>query len=557
MNKKIFVLFFVVLGFCLSFLPVLAQTSEKINSFISDITINTDSSINVVETIKYNSGGLEKHGIFRNIRLKSYDNQFLHISDISISDINGNNYPYTETKQIDTVSLKIGDPNSTFVGDRDYVIRYKITNALGYFDKYDEIYWNVTGNEWQFPIEKTEAYIHLPNGAGVVQTSSYCGPLNSKLSCINNIDTNFFYNSELKPGYGMTIAVGFTKGIVQLPDHSMDFIFIIFACLPILVPIITFVFLFKKWKKYGKDPKSNRTIIAEYDVPDNLTPIEAAQIIGGVSDGTAISAEIIYLAINGYLKIEKTETKGLFLESDDYILTKVSNSVPTNETDQLLMDSLYSYSENATELKMSSLKNKFYQNIKNIVQNCFKRLVSNEYLKNNNKLVMMCYAFFIVYLFIGFKVTDSSSVLTFPIFKICMFVSSVIALIFSFLMPARTEKGLRTKEYLLGLKEYLNIAEKDRINFNNAPDKKPEIFEKLLPYAMIFGVEKAWAKEFDGIYTQQPKWYSDRRMTMFSAIIFANSINNFSSFTNTAAASGSKGGGFAGGGGGGGGGGSW
>ena len=406
MNKKIFVLFFVALGFCLSFLPVLAQTSEKINSFISDITINTDSSINVVETIKYNSGGLEKHGIFRNIRLKSYDNQFLHISDISISDINGNNYPYTETKQIDTVSLKIGDPNSTFVGDRDYVIRYKITNALGYFDKYDEIYWNVTGNEWQFPIEKTEAYIHLPNGAGVVQTSSYCGPLNSKLSCINNIDTNFFYNSELKPGYGMTIAVGFTKGIVQLPDHSMDFIFIIFACLPILVPIITFVFLFKKWKKYGKDPKSNRTIIAEYDVPDNLTPIEAAQIIGGVSDGTAISAEIIYLAINGYLKIEKTETKGLFLESDDYILTKVSNSVPTNETDQLLMDSLYSYSENATELKMSSLKNKFYQNIKNIVQNCFKRLVSNEYLKNNNKLVMMCYAFFIVYLFIGFKVTD-------------------------------------------------------------------------------------------------------------------------------------------------------
>ena len=109
----------------------------------------------------------------------------------------------------------------------------------------------------------------------------------------------------------------------------------------------------------------------------------------------------------------------------------------------------------------------------------------------------------------------------------------------------------------------MDIAEKDRINFHNAPEKKPEVFEKFLPYAMVFGVEKAWAKEFEGIYTEPPKWYKDNNMSTFNTIIFANSLHSFANYSNNAISStpgkgsGSGGGGFSGGGGGGGGGGSW
>jgi len=123
-------------------------------------------------------------------------------------------------------------------------------------------------------------------------------------------------------------------------------------------------------------------------------------------------------------------------------------------------------------------------------------------------------------------------------------------------------KGVETKEYLLGLKEYLQIAEKDRLLFQNAPDKKPETFEKLLPYAMVLGVANIWAKEFADIYTSPPNWYTSTNAAAFNAITFNSSLTHFAALTSAVAASsssggGSGGGGFSGGGGGGGGGGGW
>jgi len=109
----------------------------------------------------------------------------------------------------------------------------------------------------------------------------------------------------------------------------------------------------------------------------------------------------------------------------------------------------------------------------------------------------------------------------------------------------------------------LEVAEKDRINFHNAPEKNPELFEKLLPYAMVFGVEKRWSKQFDGIYNKRPDWYSDPSGRVFTALILTDSLNSFRTVASSTMASkaGSGGSGFSGGGVGGGfgggGGGSW
>ncbi|KKT22394.1 MAG: hypothetical protein UW07_C0037G0011, partial [Candidatus Nomurabacteria bacterium GW2011_GWF2_43_8] len=113
-----------------------------------------------------------------------------------------------------------------------------------------------------------------------------------------------------------------------------------------------------------------------------------------------------------------------------------------------------------------------------------------------------------------------------------------------------------------GLKDYLQIAEKDRLLFHNAPEKKPEVFEKLLPYAMALGVADIWAKEFEGIYMAPPNWYVGSGNAAFSAMAFNHSLSNFSSYTSSSlssssSGSGSGGGGSSGGGGGGGGGGGW
>lgn len=143
-----------------------------------------------------------------------------------------------------------------------------------------------------------------------------------------------------------------------------------------------------------------------------------------------------------------------------------------------------------------------------------------------------------------------------------------IAIMFHLLMPAKTKKGVAMEEYLLGLKEYLQIAEKDRLAFHNAPEKKPETFETLLPYAIVFEVEELWAKEFEDVYKSEPEWFENGGSN-FNVVSFGKNLSIFdtvltSSISSTPSSSGSGDGGSSGtssgssgGGGGGGGGGSW
>jgi uncharacterized membrane protein YgcG len=144
-------------------------------------------------------------------------------------------------------------------------------------------------------------------------------------------------------------------------------------------------------------------------------------------------------------------------------------------------------------------------------------------------------------------------------------ISGLIIAGFGFLMPNRTVKGVEARALILGLKEYMNVAEKDRMKFHNAPEKNPQLFEKLLPFAIALKVDKAWAKQFEEIYKSNPSWYSDSSGHAFNAYFLSSSLGDFSSSLNSAVAStttsaSSGGSGFSGGGGGGfggGGGGSW
>jgi hypothetical protein len=298
-----------------------------------------------------------------------------------------------------------------------------------------------------------------------------------------------------------------------------------------------------------------------------LTPMELKGIVSENIMGTFISAEIIYLATMGYVKITETESKvlGLF-KKKDYELTKLKDfgSIP-NEADTLLLGAIFS--DGKTTVKLSDLKNSFYTNIPPITKTAAKSLLTKGYYSNlgrmhgGGSLLPLIIA---LAMFIGLFGSIVSGVLTsgenmLPA-VIGAVLSAIIASVFYHLSPAKTEKGVATKEYILGLKDYLRIAEKDRLEFHNAPDKKPEIFEKLLPYAMILGVADIWAKEFEGMYLAPPSWYSGSSNTAFNAVVFSHAMLDFSAFANTnmaTAPGGSSGGGSSGGGGGGGGGGGW
>jgi len=523
---------------------------EAILSFDSNIIVNRDNSVNVTEKIIYTTGpGLDRHGIYRDIYPYSSTGRKMSITNVEVP---GQNFEILSSGK--NVRIKIGDPKVTFKGEKTYIIKYKATKSVGQFKDFDEIYWNVTGNEWNIPILSARASVVLPNSAKPVQSACYYGPKGSTNTCNN------FQAKNLGVAEGLTVAVGFPKGFVNpytFSDRLADFFPWILAA---FLPLLTLIFSLRYWYKHGRDPKGTGVIVAQYDVPDSLTPMEAAGIVNEKITGANISAEIIYLATKGYLKINQLETKtlGIFKNTDyELVRLKEGTDLP-NEFDRKLMQSLFDGNDS---VKLSDLKNVFYKDAKEIIQDAAKNLLEKGYYKNLGRM-KNAGGRAVVIIFLAVWLSVFLAGIFGGVVAIGIILSAIIYGIVSHFFPAKTEKGVATKEYLLGLKEYLQIAEKDRINFHNAPEKKPEIFEKLLPFAMVFGVEKAWAKEFEGIYLTPPSWYSGSPGHAFNTIYFADSMSNFNSFaassmTSSPSSRGSGGGGFSGGGGGGGGGGGW
>lgn len=568
------------IAFCLflaSFSISKAQTIDTYHESISlynvDIIVNKDNSIDVSEEIDYNTGQSAHHGIYRDIDTTSSQNRIMEISDIKVVDQDNIPYKFSLSKYPDHINIKIGDPDKTFSGSKKYIIKYHATRAIAQLDGFDEIYWNVTGNRWAMPIENAKAQVHLPKDIPYMQSSCYYGKLGSTEACSIDLDPGAgkysFTSPTLYTGHGMTIALGFEKGFMK-PYTSADSpsIFYLYKAwiLGAIIPLLSFVFSFLYWYRKGRDPKGRGIIVPEYDVPDSLTPMEAVSIVKEKINVDSISAEIIYLATKGYLKISQMEDKTFgFIKKTDYQLIKLKDySDITNDFDKNILDGLFG--ENDDSVKLSSLKNSFSTKAIDSIELSLDGLVSKGYYKNLGKMktigsTSVFIIFFSVWVafFFGGIIASFLAVESTPI-MIGIFLAVIIYAIISHFNPSKTEKGVSTKEYLLGLKEYLQIAEKDRLIFHNAPEKKPEIFEKLLPYAMVLGVASIWAKEFEDIYTSPPSWYTGSTGAHFSAIAFNESLSHFNSFAKSSfspSRSGSGGGGFSGGGGGGGGGGSW
>jgi uncharacterized membrane protein len=562
---------------------VSAASAEKIDNFDVTVKMNTDASIDITEKIDYDFGDLQRHGIYRNIPIKYKargGNYILRISNISVSDESGTAYKFDAYNSGDDKIIKIGDADVLLTGKKTYVIGYKIKRAVNYFSDHDELYWNATGNEWTVPIASASAHVIFPeniNGSSA-DIKCFSGPAGSVKSCDSakyvftggNLvgGANFTAKDLLSVDQGLTFVVGIPSGIMHKPTFAEVAIETLKDNWILLVPILVFLYMFRLWWTKGRDPKGRGTIIPEYDVPDNLSPAEVGTIIDEKCGQKEIVAEIINLAVKGYLKIKREEKEILFIKSADYIFEKLKESDGLeNQFEMELMNGIF---KKGGIIKFSELKGDFYNNYDTAVKNVYASVSAKGYFSKNPKKVIGQYLaalfllIFIVFNLAAYGGSYLGSLGTYGIFAVIA--SVIIVILFANVMPQRTYQGVITKEYILGLKEYLTVAEKDRLEFHDAPEKSPEQFEKLLPYAIALGEEKEWAKQFEGINIAHPSWYDDSRgFNNFSAIYLVSSLGDFrSSFSNVAmppsASSGSSGfggGGFSGGGFGGGGGGSW
>jgi len=582
------------------------ETGEKIDSYKVDLRILDDATVLVKETIKYNFGTNQKHGIYRDIPIakKSLYEIPLEISRVYVTDENDEKYSSQISKISSGLRIKVGSNDVYLTGIKTYVINYQVDGAFIFTSDSDKLFWNVVGDGWTVPISNISVSIEYPKGVeqNMVKASCYFGSYSSTLNCSDGsyvsgpggVEKLIYDLPDLKAHQGVTINLYFDKGIIsQPPEPNKVLIFFVMFFITfgwIFLPIIVFIFMFIFWYKKGRDPKGKGNIIAQYNAPDGMLPAEMGIVYDEKLDNNDISAEIIYLAVKGYIRIKQIDSKIAFVTGHDYILeqlkpyedleSKYQKDLLNNIFDQ---DNHLDREKNKVSgdaiaaVRLSDLKDKAYKWLKGTEDLMYDSVVSKGYFAKSPKSVKSKYSrllVIMVIIFFAFVFTGAGVVIlvlfTFnPLWAVAIIASGLIIMAFGQAMSKRTLKGVLAKEYISGLKLYIDVAEKERIKFHNAPDKNPEKFEELLPYAMIFSLEKQWAKQFEGIYVENPKWYASSSLGTFSAITFSNSLADFSkssmaniSPTNAYAGRGgsggsSFGGGFSGGGFGGGGGGSW
>ncbi|MDO8524458.1 MAG: DUF2207 domain-containing protein [bacterium] len=571
-------IFFFIFSIVLS-IGGFALAQEKVSSFDVQAQVQKNSSVLVRENIFYDFGSEYKHGIYRDIYAKDID-----VEVKSVIDGNGNKYKYDLLKTGDNIRVKIGDSNQTVTGEHFYSITYLVKGAIKFLPDHDELYWNVTGNNWTVPIEAVVVDVILIKntlGEKDIQLKCYTGKLNSTgQNCYSagvssgpaDRVADFRTNSTLQAGEGLTVVVGWPKGVVSPPSTLEKISDFAKKYWPFTLPIIVFIYLFSVWWKNGRDIELDKAIVVQYDLPKELKPLEVSYILNQKVEPVDFSATIVDLAVKGYLKIKETEKKQFIGQSKDWVFIKqkdFENDNTLEEFERRLLRGIFGF---GAEVAVSDLKKDFYKDIDDVKDKLSENMVLEDYFVSNpsdiknNYITIGILSIFIMFFvgnFFGFfkwiigLVGGSFSSLSATLsFIMC----GVLFLIFAPFMPKKTKKGTEAMWYILGFKEYITKAEKYRAQFQ----EKENIFEKFLPYAIIFGCTKKWAKAFEGIYKTPPTWYEGAVYGVyFSPIAFSKSLETSMASIGTSLAArpgggasgsgfsgGSSGGGFGGGGGG-------
>lgn len=333
-KKSIFRILFVcgVLAFLLSSAAVARQT-ERILRFNSHIRIQTDGSMTVAETIAvYAAGQKIRRGIYRDFPTK-YKDRFGNTIRVGFEVLsvlrNGRSEAFHLKKTANGIRVYMGRKDRVVrTGVQTYTLTYRTDRQLGYFDEFDELYWNVTGNGWAFSIEQAQAVVEPPPGAEVIDVSAYTGKTGSRgqnftYSRDDSGNIRFVTTRMLRPREGLTIAVSWPKGFVPTPTFTDKAGYFLSdnptTIAAVLGMIILMTYYLWVWFKIGRDPVKG-PIIPLFSPPKGFTPGAVRFVTRMGFDHKAFASAVVDMAVKGFLDIEEN--------GDKYTLSKTGTNGP-------------------------------------------------------------------------------------------------------------------------------------------------------------------------------------------------------------------------------------
>ncbi|HTZ72844.1 MAG TPA: DUF2207 domain-containing protein [Candidatus Aquilonibacter sp.] len=555
-------------------LAIAAQARTlTIEDFNEHVDVASNGTIDVTESIEVQFPGAW-NGIYRKIPVKYTTpagfGYTLFLQLVSITDDSGNPLKYQQTDIGRYTEFKIWVPNAIDT-TRTVVIRYRVLDAINFsFADHDELYWNVTGDEWDNPIESASAHIVLPQGTTGLRAVAYTGVYSSRAQnaqvTINGNQVDIQTTQPLGFDEGLTAVVGFDKGFVFPPSTATRIWMFLRSNWPFFVPIIAFFVMLWLWWTRGRDPRRN-PIAVQYEPPDELTPGECGALIDNEVNMRDVTATLVDLAVKGYINIEQVRRDGMMglTHHNDYVfhLKKQPNEwtgLHTHESamlsgmflagdvpisslgpgggfaqqnlDQSFAGGAPQGLQSATpdmSVSLGDMQNRFYVHLPGIKTSITDALVDDGYYTHSPDSVRQGYIFTGV--IIGFLLVAGSNFLSGATqssktaWIIAGIATGAVIAAFGWFMPVHTDKGERALEKVLGFEDFLGRVEGDKIE---RIEKTPEMFEKYLPYAMALRVDKKWVQQFSSIAMQPPAWFQGYYGTGFAPYLLLNELNMMS-----------------------------
>jgi len=546
------------------FAPGTAIAEERILDWDSDIGVRADGTLEVTETIRVNVEGYQiSRGIYRDFpTIYQRDGRRVRVDfDIRSVERNGELEPYALEGVSNGLRVRIGDADVLIPhGVQTYVIRYTTTRQLGFFDGYDELYWNVTGNGWAFPIERAEVRIRLPERVPFgLERAFYTGPQGAtarEAAVISEQPGEIIIGTttELQAYEGLTVAVRWPEGVVAEPpkptaaqlewqDQGPRAGF-----LAALLALLGYYFV--AWKEAGRGPRPG-TVVPLFAPPDAMSAADVRYVKRMGYDNRCFAAAIVECGIHGELKLVEGEKR--FLGNAKTSVVRTSGRGGLQRGEREMLDELFSGGDS---LEMDNANHaRFGAASKALGENLEKSHKGKLFVSNREWAWVGLGALLAAMLLIGTVVAWSDLYVTsferflpttglvlalvplalrwrrakgWPALALgglaalaglVLLVMSIaflsqavpfsswgwmlaplitlpVALSAFAWMAAPTRDGREIMDRIDGFEQYLSITEEERLDSLHPPEKTPELFERFLPYAIALGVENRWADKF-------------------------------------------------------------
>lgn len=549
-------------------LPQAAAAEERILSFDSQVALQADGTLDVTETILVRVENVAiNHGIYRDFptRYRATGGRRVKVGfELLDTRLDGQNEPNKVDTLTNGVRIKIGSAERIVPqGEHRYTIHYRATRMIGRFDGYDELYWNVTGNGWDFPIDKASATLTLPTPARFGQRAAYTGPQGSteRSARVTSEKPGSIRFETTRPLYareGLTVAAAFPKGVIAQPSDSTRLAWLLSDWAPPLAGGAGLAgmlgYLFYAWRKAGRDP-SPGTVVPLFSPPDELSPAAMRYIVEQKLDNRAFAASLVNAAVNGHVRL--VEEDGGWFSGNDRRIERLdrADASPLAAAEMRSLNALVGPSES---LAMEQKNHAAFSAAKKALSEEYSEAYDGKLFLRNYGWMGAAAVIFIAALWlaasavvlaegagsgllvllsaagmaiaalvfhaapndkgtgrcllhlVAIAIGGAAVLIALPVIPQALKTGNWIPLTIPLIglpfvissfwwMSAPTKEGRGVLDRIAGFKQYLSITEQDRLDRMQAPKDTLQLFERYLPYAIALGVENRWADRYTGL----------------------------------------------------------